>query len=94
MYQESEIVDLLMVIFLTPIMAANVRAIHIPGKRWFVGGYLVVATGYVLTVLEGFIAPEALNIAEHASHAMMGALFFAGALSMFRSGRARAAEQR
>lgn len=94
MYQESEIVDLLMVIFLTPLMVANVRAIHIPGKRWFVAGYLVVVLGYVLTVLEGFVAPEALNVAEHLSHAVMGALFFAGALSMFRSARARAAEQR
>jgi len=93
-YQESEIVDLLMVIFLTPIMVANVKAIHIPGKRWFIGGYLVVALGYVFTVLEGFIAPEALNTAEHVSHAVMGALFFGGTLSMFRSARARVSEQR
>ena len=93
MYQESEIVDLLMVVFLTPIMVANVRAIHVPGKRWFVGGYLIVALGYVFTVLEGFIAPEALNTAEHLSHAVMGALFFGGALSMFRSARAPVSEQ-
>jgi hypothetical protein len=92
-YQESEIVDLLMVVFLTPIMVANVRAIHIPGKRWFVGGYLIVALGHVFTVLEGFIAPEAFNVAEHVSHAVMGALFFSGALSMFRSARAPVSEQ-
>lgn len=94
MYQESEIVDLLMVVFLTPIMVANVRAIHIPGKRWFVGGYLVVALGYVFTVVEGFIAPEAFNIAEHVSHTVMGALFFLGALSLFRAARARGAVER
>jgi len=53
MYQESEIVDLLMVLFLTPIMVAAYRVIKVQGKQWFAAAYAMIAVGYVLTVAEG-----------------------------------------
>ena len=87
MYQESEIVDLLMVVFLTPIMYASVRAIHIPGKRWFVAAYLSIAVGYVLTILEGYVAPDALNFGEHVTHAVAGVCFLVASAALFRSSR-------
>jgi hypothetical protein len=74
-YQESESVDLLLVAFLSPIMAASVRAIRLPGKRWFIGAYLALVTGYVFTVAEGFVWPDAFNVLEHASYALSGVLF-------------------
>lgn len=83
MYQESEIVDLLMVAFLTPIMASSVRAIHIAGKRWFVGAYLALVTGYVFTVAEGFVWPDGLNVLEHACYAISGALFAIAAYQLW-----------
>ena len=87
MYQESEIVDLLMVVFLTPIMYASVRAIHVPGKRWFVAAYLSIAVGYILTILEGYVAPDALNLAEHITHAVAGVCFLGASAALFRSSR-------
>lgn len=74
-YQNSEMVQLLMVAFLTPIMAINVRVIDIPGKRWFVAAYLVLAAGYLFTVLEGFFWFDAFNTLEHACHAGSGVLY-------------------
>lgn len=75
MYQESEIVDLLLVAFLSPIMATSVRAIQLPGKRWFIAAYLALVTGYVFTVAEGFVWPDAFNVLEHAAYALSGVLF-------------------
>ena len=86
-YQESEIVDLLMVAFLTPIMAASVRSIHIAGKRWFIAGYLALVTGYVFTFAEGFVWPDALNILEHACYALSGILFAVAAFQLLRASR-------
>ncbi|MEA5076639.1 MAG: hypothetical protein VB139_09860 [Coriobacteriia bacterium] len=85
MYQESEIVDLLMVLFLTPIMVVTYRVVTVRGKRWFAAAYLMIAAGYVFTVLEGYVAPDALNTLEHVTHAFAGAFCLAGAASVFRA---------
>jgi len=81
-YQESEIVDLLMALFLTPIMFVAFRRIAIPGKRWFVFGYLAMMTGFVLTIAEGFYLPDILNFLEHVAYALGGIGFAGGAWSM------------
>lgn len=87
MYQESEIVDLLMVVFLTPIMAASVRAIHLAGKRWFVAAYLTIVAGYVFTVAEGYILADVFNVLEHACYAGAGMLFAVGLTILARASR-------
>lgn len=87
MYQESEIVDLLMALFLTPIMVVAYRVVTIRGKRWFAAAYLMIATGYVLTVLEGYVAPGVLNTLEHVTHAFAGALCLVGVTHVFRAAR-------
>lgn len=85
MFQESEIVELLMVAFLTPIMAASVRTIHVPGKRLFVAGYLVTVAGYVFSVAEGFLWFDAFNTFEHASYAGAGVLYAIAAVRLLRA---------
>ncbi|MHB1136788.1 MAG: hypothetical protein ACYDHQ_05915 [Coriobacteriia bacterium] len=92
MYQESEIVDLLMVLFLTPIMVATYRVIKVEGKQWFAVSYVMIAVGYVLTVAEGFIIPDALNLLEHVTHAFSGVFALVGATALFRSRRRDGAE--
>jgi len=87
MYQESEIVDLLMVLFLTPIMVVAYRVVTIRGKRWFAAAYLMTATGYVLTVLEGYVAAGVLNTLEHATYAFAGVLCLVGFTHVFRAAR-------
>jgi hypothetical protein len=85
--QESEIVDLLLVAFLTPIMATSVRAIRIAGKRWFVAAYLVLVSGYVFTVAEGHVWADGFNALEHAAYALSGILFAVAALRLLRASR-------
>jgi hypothetical protein len=91
-FQESEIVDLLMVIFLTPIMAVSARSIHLAGKRWFVAGYLAIAFGYVFTIVEGFIGPVLFNTLEHLSYAVSGACFLVATITLARASRAESGE--
>ncbi|MDZ4166958.1 MAG: hypothetical protein U1E08_04620 [Coriobacteriia bacterium] len=90
MYQESEIVDLLMVLFLTPIMAVSVRAIHVVGKRRFIAGYLAIASGYVFTIAEGYVAPVLFNTLEHLAYAVGGVCFLAGLVALAHASRVRA----
>ncbi|MBN2840683.1 MAG: hypothetical protein JXP37_07000 [Coriobacteriia bacterium] len=87
MYQESEIVDFLMLVFLTPVMMLSVRAIDLSGKRWFVAGYLAIALGYVLTIIEGYIAPDLMNTIEHVSHGVAGICFLVGVVVLSRATR-------
>jgi phosphoglycerol transferase MdoB-like AlkP superfamily enzyme len=88
-YQESEIVDLLMVVFLTPIMYAAFRNLVLPGKRWFVFGYVAMLAGYVFTVVEGYYAPDVFNLLEHCSYALAGIGFAGGAWNLLVDARAR-----
>ena len=88
MYQESEIVDLLMLVFLTPVMVLSVRAIRLAGKRWFVAGYAAIAVGYVLTIIEGYAAPDLLNTLEHITHGIAGSCFLIGVVTLMRAARA------
>ncbi len=89
MYQESEIVDLLMALFLTPIMYAAFRNLRLPGKRWFVFGYLAMMAGYVFTIAEGYYFAGALNLAEHAMYALAGIGFAGGTWNILVDARAR-----
>lgn len=93
MYQESEIVDLLMVLFLTPIMAVSVRAVHVVGKRWFIAGYLAIASGYVFTVAEGYVAPVLFNLLEHIAYAAGGFFFAVATTKLARASRTGAISQ-
>jgi hypothetical protein len=77
-YQESEIVDLLMAVFLTPIMFVAFRTLVLPGKRWVLFGYLAMMSGYVFTVVEGYYSPDLFNFLEHAAYALAG-IGFVGA---------------
>jgi hypothetical protein len=90
-YQESEIVDLVMAVFLTPILFVVFRTVYLAGRRWFVAGYLAVVSGYVFTVVEGYVAPDLFNLLEHASYAVGGVCFAIGSWSVLTSVRRRSA---
>lgn len=89
MFQESEIVDLLMAVFLTPIMYVAFAKVHLSGKRWFLLGYLAMMTAYVFTVVEGYVAPDLINLLEHASYAIAGLGFAGGAWNVLVDTRRR-----
>jgi hypothetical protein len=86
-YQESEIVDLLMAVVLTPVLYAVFRTVLLAGKRWFLLGYLAVIAGYTFTVIEGYVAEDLFNLLEHVSYAVGGVGFAVGAWSVLVSAR-------
>lgn len=89
MYQESEIVVLLMAVFLTPLIYVVFRTVRLPGKRWFVFAYGAMMVAYVCTVIEGYLAPDVFNMLEHLGYAISGAGFVGGAWSMLVAARRR-----
>lgn len=89
MYQGSEIVDLLMAVFLTPLIFAAFRTIRLPGKRWFVFAYAVMMCAYVFTIVEGYYAPDVFNMLEHFSYALSGLGFVGGTWALLVDARGR-----
>jgi hypothetical protein len=91
-FQESEIVDLVLAVGLAPLMYASVRRLEIPGKVAFLTGFLFMVASYIFTIAESVVLPEALNVAEHASLAAAGIAFAVGVWqlrsSLVRSGEA------
>jgi len=91
-YQESEIVDLLMVLFLTPVMAASLRSIHLEGRNLFIVGYFAVVVGFVFTIAEGFWLPDVFNALEHASYGVAGVVLAVASFKLMRSVRSEATD--
>ena len=89
MYQESEIVDLVMAAFLTPVIAIGLRSIEVAGKRWFVASYIAIIAAFVLTVAEGYTAPVLLNNLEHVAYAASGVMLVMGSRQAMREMRRR-----
>ncbi len=92
MFEESEIVDLLMALLLTPIIWLSFRTLKLPGKTWFLFGYFVIMVAYACTVAEGYVLPDLFNALEHIGYALAGAGFAGGAWSMLVESR-RAAQR-
>lgn len=76
MFQESEIVDLMLVVFLMPMLTIGIRSVQVAGKRWFMASYWAIVCGFILTVAEGYVAPDAMNDLEHIAYAL-GGIFLA-----------------
>lgn len=81
MIQPSELQILILAVALTPLMAWAYRGIVLPGKGWLALAITSTMGSYILTVAEGFIAPELMNFGEHLLYAAAG-VFFAGAAVM------------
>lgn len=80
MFQESEIVDLMLVVFLMPMLMIGIRSVKVAGKRWFIASYWAIVCGFIFTVAEGYFADVLMNNLEHISYAL-GGIFLAIATS-------------
>lgn len=78
MFQQSEIVSLLMAVVLTSIMYSSVRRIDFAGKRALIFGLCALLAAYIFTVVETVALPDAFNLLEHASLAASGVAFAVG----------------
>ena len=80
MFQESEVVNLLVGFGSVPVIALLARRVSIPREKLLYGGFSFLLVGYVATVLEGVFFPDLLNFIEHYSYAASGLCFLAFAL--------------
>lgn len=67
LYQESEIVSLLMAIGLTPVLFASARRLRFAGESALKVGLSFMLASYVFTVAEGYYLPDIFNLLEHAT---------------------------
>jgi hypothetical protein len=88
--QVSEVVNLVLAIFLVPLIVADVRQADAPSRGAFALGFSVMLLAYAVTIAEGFFLPDVLDVVEHALYATSGICFLAGLLRVVsRQGRAR-----
>ena len=75
MFQESEIVNLLVGFGSVPVVLLLARRIPIPRGRVLYAGFVCLLLGYVFTVVEGVVLPDILNALEHWAYAAAGLCF-------------------
>ena len=86
-FQYSEVVTLLFTLVTLPVLPVILRGLELPGKRWFVAGYLAMASSYVFTVAEGVLWPRAFNFLEHLGYAVAGVCVLGGVIALSRAER-------
>jgi hypothetical protein len=86
-FQESEIVDLMLVVFLMPMLTIGIRSVKIAGKRWFIASYWAIVCGFILTVVEGYAATVLMNDLEHIAYAVGGIFLAVAANALLRDVR-------
>jgi hypothetical protein len=89
MLQESELFNLVLgVISLIFFAGLGPRRLSIPRSLLIAYGCLLLS--YLLTVAEGFMAPDALNLLEHLAGAAAGVIFAYGCLHISRQSNGNA----
>jgi len=77
MFQESEIVNLLVGFGSIPVLLVLARRVRLPRAPLLYAAFSCILAGYVFTVVEGILWGDFLNLLEHLSYAAAGVLFFA-----------------
>ena len=70
---DNEVIMLILgagVVYYVLINWSQVRRIH--AWKWLLGSFFLMITGWLFTVLEGFIFADAFNLFEHISYALGG----------------------
>jgi hypothetical protein len=69
MIEQNELITFLIGIGVVLFIWLNRRRIvQIPGYTWLLISYLSLFTGWSLTILEGFVLPDLMNVLEHACY--------------------------
>jgi hypothetical protein len=92
-FQESEVVDLVLALGLAPLIVASIRRVRLPGVRAFHWAYLCIMASYVFTLVETVLSPVVFNTLEHLAVALSGVLFAIGTWQLRRSTPAEEAQR-
>lgn len=77
MFQENEIVNLLLVFASVPVLFFLSRKVRIPAGGLLYLSFGLVLVAYVFTVAEGVLWHDGFNVLEHLSEALAGLGFLA-----------------
>lgn len=89
MFQESEIINLVIVFISIPILLSIRRKILSQELRLIYPGFFLILAAYLFTVIEGVFWKDLFNLLEHASYAFAGLLFASGCRSIIRQPKQR-----
>ena len=84
MFEESEIINLILGLVSLVIVIIETQKRMIPGFRLFFAGFLCVMFARLFTVIEGMFLGDLLNILEHTCYVLSSFLFAAGCMSLMR----------
>jgi len=82
MFEESEIINLILGLVSLIIVYYETRKRVIPNFQLFLAGFLFIAMARIFTVVEGLFLGDILNILEHLCYASSAFLFAAGCISL------------
>lgn len=85
MFQESEIVNLLVGFGSVPVLVLLARRVALPHAGIVYTAFAFLLLAYVFTVVEGVVWHRGFNFLEHLSYAVAGLLFLAYAFLLGRS---------
>ncbi len=82
MFQESEVVNLVLALLITGLFVFFSRGYRRPRFPFLYAGFFCMLLTYVFTVAEGLIFPVFFNLLEHFCYALSGILFLAGCVKL------------
>jgi mannose/fructose/N-acetylgalactosamine-specific phosphotransferase system component IIC len=74
-YQPSEIVNLILLLALTPIILGTARMFTARWISTIYWAYGFMLAAYITTILEGFVLPDLFNTVEHICYGAAGVAF-------------------
>ncbi len=75
MFQESEIINLLIGLVGLGIIVRFLKNDDFPGTKYLKAGFIVMVSSYVFTTVEGIFYNTFFNFLEHSGYALSGLLF-------------------
>lgn len=82
MFEESEIINLILGIVSLVIVYYETRKKKIPDFQLFLSGFLFVVMARIFTVVEGMFLADILNTLEHICYGISAFLFAAACISL------------
>lgn len=82
MFEESEIINLILGLASLVIVYYETRKRNIPDFQLFLAGFYCIALARIFTVVEGIFLGDILNIAEHLCYAISAWFFAAGSIAL------------
>ncbi|MFH1672230.1 MAG: hypothetical protein ABIF87_02210 [Pseudomonadota bacterium] len=87
MFQESEIINLILAVISVLMFASIFKKKGLPKLRLIYIGFFFLLGGYLFTVIEGVLRLEFFNLLEHLCYAVSGIFFAAGCRTIMQNAK-------